>query len=110
MQIITSLSTLNDYERFWPWLYGIALNKVRRHKRSTRRDRAVSIVDGPEPQSKAKEVVLTDSIAIPKRIEKMKILSIAELMAQVIQRIYDHKSLGELFSWEENIDVGIRRE
>ncbi len=56
---------------------------------------------------KAKEIVLTDSVPIPKNkmIKKIKILSIAELMAQVIQRIYDHKSLGELFSWEDETSV-----
>ena len=52
---------------------------------------------------KAKEIVLTDTVPIPenKRIDKLKILSLAELMAQVIERIHGHKSLGELFSWEE---------
>ena len=55
----------------------------------------------------AKEIIVTDTVPIPKekRISKLKILSVAELMAQVIQRIHDHKSLGELFSWEEKVDV-----
>ena len=55
----------------------------------------------------AEEIVLTDSVPIPKNkmIKKMKILSITELMAQVIQRIHDHKSLGELFSWEDETAV-----
>jgi len=58
-------------------------------------------------QCAAKEIVLTDTVPIPKEkmLSKMKIISVAELMAQVIQRIYDHKSLGELFSWEEKVDV-----
>ncbi len=56
---------------------------------------------------KAEEIVLTDSLPIQKEkmIKKIKILSIAELMAEVIQRIYDHKSLGELFSWEDETSV-----
>ncbi len=56
---------------------------------------------------KAKEIVLTDSLPIPKEktLKKMKVLSITSLMAQVIQRIHDHKSLGELFSWEEKVHV-----
>ena len=54
---------------------------------------------------KAKEIVLTDSVPLPdhKRFDKLKIISIAELMAQVIRRIHDHRSLGELFSWEEKV-------
>jgi hypothetical protein len=38
-------------------------------------------------------------------IKKIKILSTVELMAQVIERIYSHRSLGELFSWEEKVNV-----
>lgn len=60
----------------------------------------------------AKEIIVTDTVPIPdeKKISKMKVLSITELMAQVIQRIHDHKSLGELFSWEEKVDVYGKRE
>ncbi len=56
---------------------------------------------------KAKEILLTDTIPIPenKRIEKVKIISLAELMSNVIKRIHDHQSLGELFSWEEKVNV-----
>ena len=61
---------------------------------------------------KAQEVVITDSLPIPdkKRIGKMTIISISGLMAQVIQRIHDHRSLGELFSWEEKVNVSAKRE
>ncbi len=60
-------------------------------------------------KSKAEEIVLTDTVYIPKKIANMKIISITDLMAQVIQRIHDHKSLGELFSWEEEVNVGPKR-
>ncbi len=55
----------------------------------------------------AKEIVLTDSLPIPKEkmLKKMKIISIAEIMAQVIERIHEHRSLGELFSWEEKVEI-----
>ncbi len=51
----------------------------------------------------AKEVILSDTIPIPeeKRITKMKVISIAPLMAHVIKRIHNNQSLGELFYWEE---------
>ncbi|MFH2020119.1 MAG: ribose-phosphate pyrophosphokinase [archaeon] len=59
---------------------------------------------------RAKEIVLTDSYPIPKEkmIPKIHILSIAELMARVIERIHDHRSLGELFSWEEKVNAQIK--
>lgn len=61
---------------------------------------------------KAKEIILTDTIPISeeKKFDKLKIYSLAEILAQVIKRIYDKKSLGELFSWEEKVDVTSKRE
>jgi len=61
---------------------------------------------------KAKEVILTDTVPISsdKIISKMKIMSLVQIMAQVIERIHDQRSLGELFSWEEKVDVGVKRE
>ena len=55
----------------------------------------------------AKEIIVTDTVPMPKnkKISKFKVMSLAELMAQVIQRIHDHESLGELFSWEEKVNV-----
>ncbi|MEK6917262.1 MAG: ribose-phosphate pyrophosphokinase [Nanoarchaeota archaeon] len=55
----------------------------------------------------AKEIIVTDTVPIPKtkKISKLKIISLTKLMAQVIQRIHDHESLGELFSWEEKSNV-----
>jgi ribose-phosphate pyrophosphokinase len=60
-------------------------------------------------RTNAKEILFTDTIPIDKSrmSDKFKIISITELMAQVIQRIHDHKSLGELFSWEEKVNVKI---
>ncbi len=60
---------------------------------------------------KAKEIILTDTIPIPKEkmIDKIKIYSLTGIMAQVIERIHSKKSLGELFSWEEKVDVGTKR-
>ncbi|MEM4397687.1 MAG: ribose-phosphate pyrophosphokinase [Candidatus Woesearchaeota archaeon] len=61
---------------------------------------------------KAKEIIITDTIPIKEeqKFDKLKIFSLAEILAQVIERIHDKRSLGELFSWEEKLDVGIKRE
>jgi len=44
-----------------------------------------------------------DTLAIPaeKRCKKLKILSIAPLLAKAIKRIHKERSLGELFTWED---------
>jgi ribose-phosphate pyrophosphokinase len=48
-------------------------------------------------------VLLTDTIPIPaEKISKnMKIISVGPLLAKVIRRISQEKSLGELFTWED---------
>ena len=53
--------------------------------------------------SSIKELVVTDSLKIPeeKRCEKMKILSVATLFAQAIDRIHNEKSISILFDIEK---------
>lgn len=50
-------------------------------------------------KSGLKEVVITDSIALPenKKIDKVKILSVDEIFANAIERIVNNKSVSELF-------------
>jgi len=56
-------------------------------------------------ECKANEIVLTDTISISKdkMFDKLKILSLTKMMANVIERIHKHESLGELFYWEEMV-------
>lgn len=50
-------------------------------------------------QSEIKEVVVTNTIALPshKRINKIKVLSVAELIAEAILRVHTHRSISQLF-------------
>ena len=43
LEMLKILGKLKRPDRFWPWLYGIALNKLRRHWRSEKRRKAVDI-------------------------------------------------------------------
>ncbi|HOR47079.1 MAG TPA: hypothetical protein PK717_05130, partial [Caldisericia bacterium] len=58
-------------------------------------------------QSPIIELVITNTIAIPqeKRAGKIKVLSVAPLIAEAIIRIRDHRSISELF----NVPVSERR-
>ena len=49
--------------------------------------------------SNFKEVVITNTIPLPKEkeIDKIKVLSIAPLFAEAIKRLYEHKAMGDLF-------------
>ena len=39
LEMLKILGKLREADRFWPWLYGIALNKIRRHHRTERHDK-----------------------------------------------------------------------
>jgi RNA polymerase sigma factor (sigma-70 family) len=39
LEMFKVLGKLKKAERFWPWLYGIAINKTHRHHRTERRQR-----------------------------------------------------------------------
>jgi len=45
LEMFKILGKLKEADRFWPWLYGIAINKIRRHERTERRQRTVSASD-----------------------------------------------------------------
>ncbi len=46
LEMVKVLGKLRTVEKFWPWLYGIALNKVRRHRRTECRRSEVPVGDG----------------------------------------------------------------
>lgn len=50
-------------------------------------------------RSPIREVVVTNTIALPpaKRIDKIRILSVAELMAEAVMRVHTHRSISQLF-------------
>ena len=53
--------------------------------------------------SKITEVVVTNTVPVPneKRIDKIKVVSIAPLFAEAIKRLNEEKPLGELFIYDK---------
>lgn len=51
----------------------------------------------------ASQIFLLDTVYLPqkKKVAKIKVLSLAPLLAKVIKRIHQGKSLGALFTWEK---------
>ncbi len=64
LEMFKILGKLKKVDGFWPWLCGIAFNKIRHHKRSQRRHRTVGLSDmGYEPFGKDKQDGLADLIS-----------------------------------------------
>ena len=53
------------------------------------------------------ELVITDTIAVPptKKFPRMKVLSVAGLLAQAIASIHSNESVSELFEYTEREDL-----
>jgi ribose-phosphate pyrophosphokinase len=51
----------------------------------------------------ASQILLLDTVPLPKekKMDKIKIISLAPLLAKVIKRIHQGRSLGSLFTWEK---------
>ncbi|MHC4526721.1 MAG: RNA polymerase sigma factor, partial [Planctomycetota bacterium] len=52
LQMLKMLGKLREADRFWPWLYQIALSKVRLHHRAQRHRSTVPISASPDPEQK----------------------------------------------------------
>ncbi len=64
LEMFKILGKLKKVDGFWPWLCGIAFNKIRHHKRSQRRHRTVGLSDmGYEPFGKDKQDGLAELIS-----------------------------------------------
>ena len=44
LEMFKVLGKLRQVDKFWPWLYGIAFNKIRHHNRSQGRKKTVSLL------------------------------------------------------------------
>ena len=54
LEMLKVLDELKEADRFWPWLYKIALNKLRLHHRRLKHRKTVPISSIPEPYEQDK--------------------------------------------------------
>ena len=55
LEMCRILGKLKEADKFWPWLYGIATNKIRRHRRTERTQKSLAKSRADQPTPKQRE-------------------------------------------------------
>ncbi len=99
LEMCQIIDKLREPSRFWPWLYGIAFNKIRHAKRSASRHRTLSLddFDGPpecQEDTDGLAAVITNELqqSISKSIASLK----PEHRAILSMRCYDKMEYAEI--------------
>jgi len=98
-EMLKIFDTLKDPERFWCWLYTIALNKVRMHYRQRWRHRETSLSDVQEEWVQAKN---QDALAelVTQELKEIVLRSVGQLeprqRAVLTMRCYDQMSYEQI--------------
>jgi len=110
-EMLKIFDTLKDPERFWCWLYKIALNKVRAHYRQRWRHRETSLSDVQEEWVQAKN---QDALAelVTQELKEIVLRSIGQLeprqRAVLTMRCYDQMSYEQISAAMDCSSLGAR--
>lgn len=111
LEMLTIFARLRRTERFWPWLYGIAFNKVRNHygKRWRRRTHVFSET-GYEPTEPSQDDTL--ATVVTEELKQIVLRSVEQLTpshrAVLTMRCYDHLSYAEIAKLAGCSEIGAR--
>ena len=111
LEMLRIFERLRRRERFWPWLYGIAFNKVRNHygKRWRQRTRSFSEV-GYEPRVAGGGDALAE--AVTAELKQVVLQCIGELeprhRAVLSMRCYDQMSYAEIAKLMNRSEIAVR--
>jgi len=111
LEMLRIFERLRRCERFWPWLYGIAFNKVRNHygKRWRQRTRSFSEV-GCEPQVAGGGGALAE--AVTAELKQVVLQCIGELeprhRAVLSMRCYDQMSYAQIARLMNRSEIAVR--
>ncbi len=99
LEMVKILGKLKKADRFWPWLYGIATNKLRHHYRSEQVHRKVTALQGDESETlvdrdEGIETLVTQEV---KQIVSAAVKSLkTSHRAVLIMRCYDGMSYADI--------------
>ena len=111
LEMLRIFNKLRKAEVFWPWLYGIALNKTRNYygKRWRRRTRSFSEA-GYEPETVIGNDTLSDVVTA--ELRQIVLQSVAQLAprhrAVLSMRCYDHLSYAQIAQLMGCSEIGAR--
>jgi len=111
LEMLRILDKLRKAEMFWPWLYGIAINKTRNHygKLWRRRTRNFSET-GYEPEGVSGDDTLSDVVTA--ELKQIVVRSVSQLSprhrALLTMRCYDHLSYAQIAKLLNCSEIGAR--
>ena len=111
MEMVKVLGKLKKADSFWPWLYGIALNKIRRHHRKENRRRTVSMsnpgnMEGQDVKDNELENVITQELKelVSSAMRGLK----SSHRAILTMRCYDKMAYSEIAKLMKCSEIGAR--
>ena len=100
LEMFKVLGKLERADRFWPWLRGIAFNKIRRHYMEEKHRRAVSASKLQEPRRRSTEVHAGFAKLVSEELKQIVISTMGELKPRyrkvLIMRCYEEMEYSEI--------------
>ena len=97
LEMLRVLNELKEADRFWPWLYKIALNKIRLHHRVEQHQRVVPVPAKRDVQSDSQEAV---SNMVSEELKQIVFKAMTELKPQhravLILRCYEEMNYSQI--------------
>jgi RNA polymerase sigma-70 factor (ECF subfamily) len=100
LEMFKVLGKLQRADRFWPWLRGIAFNKIRRHYTEEKHRRTVPVSKLHKPQRRSNEAQAGFAKLVSEELKQIVISTMGELKPQyrkvLIMRCYEEMEYSEI--------------
>lgn len=111
LEMLRIFDKLRKAELFWPWLYGIAINKTRNHYGKLWRRRTHTFSEtGYEPEGVSGDDILSDIVTA--ELKQIVVRSVSQLAprhrALLTMRCYDHLSYAQIAKLMNCSEIGAR--
>jgi RNA polymerase sigma-70 factor (ECF subfamily) len=112
LEMFKVLGKLENAERFWPWLRGIAFNKIRRHHANVQRHRKASVSNPARPSNGQNDSQTALSNLVGKEIRQIVFTAMSELKPRhrqvLAMRCYEQMEYSEIAELMHCSELGVR--